>query len=122
MRKHQQGITTLGLITLLAVFGLIGFGVLQMVPVYLENMKLVQVLNQAKIDHDGQNASLSEIKNTIYKRLDVEDLRGINMREDFIFSRSPNGYLVSIEYSRKKTFLANVYLLAEFDHSVEITR
>jgi len=122
MRKHQSGITTLGLIMLLAVFGLIGFGVLQMVPVYLENMKLVQVLNQAKIDHDGQNASLSEIKNTIYKRIDVEDLRGINMREDFVFTRSPNGYLVSIEYSRKKTFIANVYLLAEFDHSVEITR
>ncbi len=122
MRKHQSGITTLGLIMLLAVFGLIGFGVLQMVPVYLENMKLVQVLNQAKIDHDGQNASLAEIKNTIYKRIDVEDLRGINMREDFVFTRSPNGYLVSIEYSRKKTFIANVYLLAEFDHSVEITR
>ncbi len=122
MRKHQSGITTIGLIMLLAVFGLIGFGVLQMVPVYLENMKLVQLLKQVKIDHDGQNASLAEIKNTIYKRIDVESLRGINMREDFIFSRSPNGYLVSIEYSRKKTFIANVYLLAEFDHSVEITR
>jgi hypothetical protein len=107
---------------MLAVLGLIGFGVLQMVPVYLENMKLVSLLKQVKIDHDGQNASLAEIKNTIYKRIDVEDLRGINMREDFVFSRSPNGYLVSIEYSRKKTFVANVYLLAEFDHSVEITR
>lgn len=122
MRKRQSGITTLGLIMMLAVLGLIGFGVLQMVPVYLENMKLVSLLKQVKIDHDGQNASLSEIKNTIYKRIDVEDLRGINMREDFVFSRSPNGYLVSIEYSRKKTFIANVYLLAEFDHSVEITR
>jgi hypothetical protein len=122
MRKRQRGITTLGLIIMLAILGLIGFGVLQMVPVYLENMKLVSLLKQVKIDHDGQNASLSEIKNTIYKRIDVEDLRGINMREDFVFSRSPNGYLVSIEYSRKKTFVANVYLLAEFDHSVEITR
>jgi hypothetical protein len=122
MRKQQRGMTTIGLVMLLAVFGMIAFGVIQLIPVYLENMKVVQVLNQVKSDFDGQNASMAQIKTAIGKRVDVEDLRGFDWRNDFIISRSPNGFWVSTEYDRKKSYIANVQLLVEFEHEVEITR
>ena len=122
MRKQQRGVTTIGLVMLLAVFGLIAFGVLQLIPVYLENMKVVQVLNQVKSDFEGQNASLAQIKTAIGKRVNIEDLRGFDWRNDFVISRSPNGYWISAEYDRKKAYLANVSLLVEFEHEVEITR
>ena len=122
MRKQQQGMTAIGFVMMLVVFGFIAFGVIQLVPVYLENMKVVQVLNQVKSDLDGQNASLMDIRKSLEKRVDIEDLRDINWRTDFVISRSGNGYYVSTEYERVKSFVANVYLLAEFEHEVEILR
>ena len=122
MRKRQQGMTAIGFIILLVIFGFIGYGVIQMVPVYLENMKVVQVLNQVKVDLDGQNASLMDIRKSLEKRVDIEDLRDINWRTDFVISRSKNGYYVSTEYDRIRPFVANVFLLAEFEHEVEIIR
>jgi hypothetical protein len=122
MRKQQRGMTTVGLVMLLAVFGMIAFGVIQLIPVYLENMKAVQVLNQVKSDLDGQNASLAQIRTAIGKRVNIEDLRAFDWRNDFVITRSPNGYWVQIDYDRRKAYIANVSLLVEFDHEVEITR
>jgi len=122
MRKRQEGMTALGFILVLAVLGVIAFGVIQLVPVYLENMKMVQVLNQTKTALDGQNASVTDIRKSIEKRVDIEMLMDVSPRKDFVIKRSPNGFTVAIDYERRKPYIANVYLLAEFEHSVEIVR
>jgi hypothetical protein len=122
MRNNQRGITTIGLIMVLAVLGLIAFGVIQLVPVYLENMKIVQVLKQTKSDLDGQNASASDIRIAIEKRVNIEGLYDVNARKDFESKRSGNGFSVTMAYERRRAYLANIYLLAVFDNSVEIIR
>jgi len=122
MRNHQKGMTTIGFILVLAVLGLIAFGVIQMVPVYLENMRIVQILNQTKTSLDGQNASVAEIRETIEKRIDIEGLREVNARKDFEVKRSRNGYTISVDYERRRSYIANIYLLAVFDYSVEVVR
>jgi hypothetical protein len=122
MHKHQHGMTTIGFILVLAVLGLIAFGVIQMVPVYLENMKIVQVLNQTKSSLDGQNATVTEIRDTLEKRVDIEGLREVKARKDFEIKRSANGFNVSVDYERRRAYIANIYLLAVFDYSVEIVR
>jgi hypothetical protein len=122
MQKQQQGMTTLGLVSMLAVFGFIAFGVLQMVPVYLENMKIVSVLKQVKLEFDGQNPTVVDIRKGLGKRVNVEDLHDVDYIKDFKIKRSEIGYKVSTTYSRKKSYVANLYLLAEFDHAVEIAR
>ena len=122
MRKQQRGMTTIGLIMLLAVFGMIAFGVIQLIPVYLENMKVVQVLNQVKSDLDGRNASMAQIKTSLGKRVNIESLREFGKYDDFVISRSPNGFWVEAEYDRKKSYIANISLFVEFQHEVEITK
>lgn len=122
MRKREQGITFIGLLVLLAVFGFIALGVIQMVPVYLENMKVVQVLNQVKDELDGQNANLTDIRKSIEKRVNIEDLRNIDWRQDFDITRTSSGYNIAAIYERQRPLVANLYLLAEFDYEVEISR
>jgi hypothetical protein len=122
MRKQQRGMTALGAILLLAIFGTIAFGVIQMVPVYLESMKIAQVLNQVKSELDGQSSTVVEIRKSLGKRVNIEDLREIDYKKDFVIKRSNAGYSVSTVYSRKRLFVANLYLLAEFDYAVEILR
>jgi len=120
MKKQQRGMTAIGLILVLVVLALIAFGVIQLVPVYLENMKIVQLLNQTKTQLDGQNPSIKTIRDTIYKRAQVEDLRDLDTKKDFVIKPISGGYTVTIEYERRKPYFGNVSLLAEFKHSVEI--
>ena len=122
MQKQERGMTAIGIIMLLAVFGFIGFGVIQMVPVYLENMKVVKLLNQVKDELDGQNAGLVDIHRAIEKRIDIEYLNDMNWREDFEITRSPGGYEIFALYERQRALVANLSLLAEFEHEVEIIR
>lgn len=122
MRTRQGGMTTLGLLILLAFIGMVGFGIIQMVPVYLENMKVRQVLNQTKDKLDGQNAGLPEIRRQLGDLANIESLREVDYRKDFIITRTAEGYTVTIDYSRERSFVANLYLLAKFSHAVEIAR
>jgi len=122
MRKQQQGMTTIGLIILVAFIGLFGFAILQMVPVYLENMRIKQIMNQTKTNLDSQKASVLEIRTALGKGANVESLYDIDVRKDFTIKRTERGYNVSTEYQREKAFVANVYLLAKFSHEVEIVR
>jgi hypothetical protein len=118
---QQRGMTTIGFLLVLAVLGLIAFGVIQLVPVYLENMKIVQLLNQTKEQLDGQSPSVKDIRDALYKRAEIEDLRDIDTKKDFVVKPVSGGYTVSINYERRKPYLANISLLAEFEHSVEIS-
>jgi len=122
MRKQQQGMTFIGMVILVAFLGLFAFAIIQLVPVYLENMKVVQVMNQVKTELDGQNATVRDIKRALEKRVDIEDLRDFDWKENYIISRSSVGYIVSTDYERQKDYIGNISLLAEFSHEVEIAR
>ena len=122
MRKQQQGMTTIGLIILVAFIGMFGYAILQMVPVYLENMRIKQIMNQTKTNLDGQKASIMEIRASLGKGANVESLYDLDVREDFDIKRTETGYRVFTEYQREKSFVSNVYLLAKFEHEVEIIR
>ena len=122
MRREQRGITTIGLIILLAFLGLIGFAIIQMVPVYLENIKVQQVLNQAKDKLDGQKSTVTDIRKAVGNSLNIEDLREFDVKKDILIERSKDGFNVSVDYQRERGFVANVYLVAKFRHSVEIVR
>lgn len=122
MRKRQQGMTTIGMIILVGFIGIFVYAGLQMVPVYLEDMRIQQVLNQTKENLDGQKATVGEIRSALSKGLTTNSLYDLNAREDFEVSRISNGYSVKAEYVREKSFVANVYLVAKFSHTVEILR
>lgn len=122
MREQQRGMTTIGLIILIAFIGMVGFGIIQLVPVYLENMRVRQVLNQTKENLEGQNATVSDIRSALAKGVNIESLRAVNAKKDFVIARTEDGYRVSIDYSRERAFVANVFLVTKFSHSVEIDR
>jgi type II secretory pathway component PulJ len=122
MRNKQQGMTLIGMVIVLTILGLIGFGVIQLVPVYLENMKIVQVLNQTQKDLEGQSATVADIRKALGKRVDIEALYDVDYRKDFVITRTGNGLKVQMKYERKRPYFGNVSLVADFDHAVEIIR
>lgn len=123
MRNRQQGMTAIGMLILAAIVFLIGYAALRLTPIYLEHMKVLQILNDVKIELDGQEASVARVRASIGNRLNIESVMGLNVK-DFKITKTNigGGYVVQAKYPRKAHYVANIYLLAEFDDTVEILR
>jgi hypothetical protein len=122
MQLRQRGMTFIGMLILISFLGMVGFGLIQLVPMYLENMKVVQSVNQVKLELDRNKADAVTIRKALRKRFIVEDLRDMDVKKDFLIERVDGGYRLTADYERRRAYIANVYLLAEFKHSVEILR
>ncbi len=121
MRARQQGITAIAFIVVVAFVGVFAFAVLKVMPFYMEQMKVVSILEDVKNDLDGNGASIVEIRNAITKRLDIEMVTGVQARE-FEIAKTNAGFTVHAKYERRAPYLANLYLVAAFDEQVEIKR
>ena len=122
MRKQQKGMTTIGMIILIAFIGLNGFALLQLVPDYLESMRVQQVLNQTKENLDGQKPTVSQIQSALSKGLTTNSLYDWKARKDFTIKRNGEGYEVSAIYNRERALIANLYLLTKYEHTVQVNR
>lgn len=120
-RTAQRGMTTLGLIILLAFLGIFAYAGIRLVPVYLEDMKISGTFRELKKELNGNGADKRTIQNSISRRFDVESVRVISYR-DVSVRRVGNGYEVKIEYTNKTPFLGNISFAVDFFHRVEIER
>lgn len=121
MYKMQRGMTTIGMILAASVAGLIVFAGLRLVPVYLEYMSVEGVLKSVHSEYNGANASVQELRSAIQKGVDMNRIEAVQAK-DFKVSKAGKGYLVSIAYSHKVPYIANVSFVVDFEKSVEITR
>ena len=121
MRTRQQGMTAISFVIVAAFVGVFAFGILKVAPMYLEQMKVVTILEDVKQDLDGTKPTIASIRNAISKRLDIEMVTGINVQQ-FTIKKIGLGYQVQAKYERREPFFGNLYFLVLFDKQVEITR
>jgi uncharacterized membrane-anchored protein YhcB (DUF1043 family) len=121
MRSKQTGITFWSFLLIAVVAVIIGFAALKLTPVYLEYMRVNQMLNDLKKQYDGQEVTVAMIQTAISKRLEIEAV-GQTDTKDFEISKTEDGIEVRAQYQRTVPYLANLSLLASFDKAVEIRR
>ncbi len=122
MNMHRQtGMTTLGMLILVAFVGLFVFAGIRLVPVYLEHMKIQSVLNGVQQEFDGQNPTIQNIRQYIQKRFDIESVSVIAASEVKV-AREDSGYLVSADYANTTPFIANVSFSVSFNKQVLVRR
>ncbi len=63
--RRQAGMTTLGVIILVAFVGMFAFGAIRLTPVYLNYMKVAGVVSGVQEEFDGTGASRAAIRNSI---------------------------------------------------------
>jgi hypothetical protein len=126
MEKHrsmhrQAGMTTLGLVILVAFVGLFAFAGLRLTPVYLNYMKVAGVISGVQEEFDGTGASKSAIRTSISRRFDIDSVAVIKAK-DVEIKAVKDGYEVSAVYAHKAAFLGNVSFLVEFDERVMVRK
>lgn len=119
--RRQQGMTLIGMVIVAVIAGIFLLAGIRLTPIYLEYLKVDAALDAAKKDLDGSNAGPAQIRTALERRFDIEDIRSIRSR-DVSVERSSNGHLVNAKYEGRAPFLGNIYLVMDFDKSVEVVR
>lgn len=121
LKRRQAGMTTLGLIILVAFAGIFVFAGLRLMPVYLNYMKIVGVVSGVQDEFDGANATRSMIRNSVSRRFDIESV-GVITARDVIVTKVDGGHEVAATYSHQAPFVANIHFIVEFDKRALIRR
>lgn len=120
-RRHQAGMTTLGLIILVAFVGMFAFAGIRLSPVYLNYMKVVGVVDGVTAEFDGTGAGRSAIRRSISRRFDIESVGEITAK-DVKVTPVDGGFEVAATYSHKAPFISNVSFLVDFDKRTLVRR
>lgn len=119
--RRERGMTTIGMIILVAFIGLCAFAALRLTPVYLNYMKVVGVINGVHEEFDGRNPTRGAVRKSISRRFDVESVGEITAR-DVSVTAVDGGFEVSVQYDHVAPFIANVSFSVNFDKTVLLRR
>ncbi len=119
MRRPQQGMTFIGLMFILVFVGAVGYGVVRLIPVYLNYMKLVRTMESAVTESKGEGASIDAIRNTIGRHWDIEDITGVDQK-DIEITRDDSGLTLHVAYDDSVPYIANISLSVHFDKTVKV--
>ena len=119
--RKQRGMTFLGMLIIGMFVAVVAYGAFRLVPIYLEHMKIVNVLDGLKEEMDGTNPSAIMLRKSIERRMDVEAITVITFK-DVNLSKSAAGYFARAKYENIAPFIANVSFVVRFEKTIEIKR
>ncbi len=117
---RQQGMTFIGVVIVLGLIAFFVLVALKLIPLYLENFKIVSSLQSLKSEAELGSKSAPEIMTLLSRRLDINDVRRLTPKDIEIKAGSGRA-LVRIKYEARESFIGNVDIVAKFDDSVELT-
>ena len=119
--RRQTGMTTTGMIILVAFVGVFAFAAIRLIPVYLNYMKVVGVIDGVLEEFEGQNANGATIRRSVSNRFNVESVSVITWR-DVTVTSVDGGMEVSAIYDHTTPFISNISFTVHFDKTVIVRR
>ena len=116
LQQRQKGMTFLGYVIVLGIIGFFAIMALKLTPLYLEYQSIVKIMNNVA---EETVTTPNAIRNTIQKRLDVNNIETVTAK-DFKIVRDKGTTTLSIEYEARTRFIGSLWFLLLFDHRVEL--
>lgn len=120
-RRSQRGMSSVGWIGVVAIFGLLVITFFKVFPMYYENFKVKNALKGLAQDATVDAKSKREIWESLQKRMFVDEVRSIK-REDVKIERVDNKTTVTITYETRDDYIGNLFIGGRFTESVVIDR
>ena len=117
-RHREAGITVIGFLILAVVFGVIGFAVIKIVPLYMQRMRVQSVLEDLRTDLGGGGPeTATSIRLAIELKLYAENLE--IPREEIDIARAGLGWQVRVTHEARASFLADLSFVLDIDEQIE---
>lgn len=117
MQNRQKGMTMVGWMFVIAVavfFVLIG---VKMVPTYMENYSIKQVLANMEQDRTVRKMTPKQMKDSFFKRIKINSVYEFD-RKWVTLKKEKTGTRFSVEYEIRKPVAGNVAIVMAFSDSV----
>ncbi|MBL4743395.1 MAG: DUF4845 domain-containing protein [Cycloclasticus sp.] len=117
--SKQQGLTTISLLIVLGVFGLLVMSVLKVFPVYMEHLSVQTSVKSIKADPAVKNMSVGQIRLLFQKKLNMNQVTSISAKGTKIV-RSSDEITFTAEYEVRKQYIGNVDIVLSFSDEFTI--
>ena len=118
---RQGGMTFGGILLFLLIGGFFARVALQLVPVYLSDFKVKEVMESLVGDPTALEQGPPGIRTKLDRKLYVNEVRDLDLKL-FKIHREANGFQVDLNYEVRKPILGNVDAIVSFHHSVTLGR
>jgi hypothetical protein len=118
-RRRQRGMTFIGLLCIVGLVGLIGYAGLQLVPLYLNYMKVAKSLDATGAEFKGENPDPGAIRRSLEKHWQIDSIDSPEVKEVEIV-KGENGIALHVSYDDAAPYIANVSLKVHFDKTVKM--
>jgi len=127
MKKHtklgnrQKGMSTVGIILIVGIFGFLAVGLVTLFPMYYDNFKLQSALEALQNDTSVDPKSKQAIWGALKKRLYINEVRSIT-KDHVKMIRKDGKTTITVSYQVRDTFVGNLFIGAKFEEIVVIDR
>jgi Domain of unknown function (DUF4845) len=119
MRKHQQGMTFIGLLCILALAGVVVYAGIRLAPLYLNYMKIARTMESVATEVKGDNPDPAAMRALLDRHFNIEDPTAITVK-DIEITRDDSGVQMHVSYDDAVPYVANVSLMVHFDKTVKV--
>ncbi len=118
--QHQRGVTGITMILIVALIAFFSLLAIRLFPVYLEHFKVSSHLQNLAAEEGAGKFSDKEIRKTLAKRFDIDDVERIRPEDIFIERPDRNTIIIAIEYEVRTPAFGNVDMVISFIDEVEV--
>jgi hypothetical protein len=120
MQKHQQGMTFIGMLCILALAGVIIYAGVRLAPIYLNYMKIARTMESVAAEVKGDNPDPAAMRTSIDRHFNIEDPTVITTKDIEIIKDDGGGVEMHVAYDDTVPYIANVSLSVHFEKTVKV--
>ncbi len=114
--NKQNGVTLSGLLIWVVILVLVGIGAMKLIPGYIQNAEIKDILSSIAHDPEMQTAPPKAIRESYDKRAMMNNISIIDAN-DIEISRNESGLTLSASYQIRLPLVGNATLLLDFNPS-----
>ncbi len=117
---RQRGVTGITMILIVALIAFFSLIAIRLFPVYLEHFKVSSHLESLAVEENTGKLSDNEIRKTLAKRFDIDDVENVRPEDIFIERPDRDTLIIAIEYEVRTPAFGNVDMVISFIDEVEV--
>ena len=118
-KRQQQGLTMISWMLILSAIGFVVFVGLKVMPVYISGFNSYSSLESMTKEHGLGNKSLAEVKEMLWRRLDINMVSAIT-KNDIYVTKGKGEITIEIDYEVREKIIGNLDVVARFNKTVSV--
>jgi len=111
MRRWQKGMSYLGILALIGIFGILIKVAATVGPPYYDHYTIDKIITS--LYRDGRGNSIADFKRGLENRFQINNIRD-KKPDDFEYSFDDRKLVVVVDYEVRKPFIGNIDLVMSF--------